>query len=174
MESQRVDRSACTPPFTSQSSSTSGTHSDLPRPRYFVARKDGTITPLIAVDELPDTLRIVGIPAIMSPAATLNMVSLGVLDRSQHRYVVEISDLSLSSTLGKHSPLLLAHGSNSSIPDKLLVAPNGGAHKGMAGSAAKGVEQWRQDVKSIDETQVSWCRGVCRSIPSTDLQKRLP
>lgn len=151
MESQ----STCTPPFTSQSSPTSGTHSDLPRPRYFVARKDGSITPLIAVDELPDTLRIVGVPATMSPAATLNMMSLGVVDRSQHRYVVDLSDLSLASNLGKQSPPSVAHGSNSSIPDKLLPPSNGEPHKPTADSGAKGVEQWRQDVKSIDETQVS-------------------
>lgn len=154
MESQG-EQSSITPPFTSQSSPASGTSSDLPRPRYFVARKDGTLTPLIAVDELPCSLRIVGVPATISPAATLNMMSLGVVDRSQHKYTVETSEISIDSNPGKLSPPLVAHGSNSSIPGKPLAAPNEELHKGTASSGAKGVEQWRQEVKTIDETQVS-------------------
>lgn len=132
----------------------SGTQSDSPRPRYFVARSDGTLTPLIAVDELPDSVRIAGVPATISPAATMNMMSLGVVDRSQHRYTVSTSDPSAGSNPGKLSPPSLAHASNSSIPEKPLAASNE-VHQGTTDSGAKGVEQWRQDVKSIDETQVS-------------------
>lgn len=152
MESQG-EQSSRTPPFTSQSSP--APISDRPRPAYFVARKDGTLTPLIAVDELPDSLRIIGVPASITPAATLNMMSLGVVDRSQHKYTIETSDISSGSNPDKLSPPSLAHGSSSSIPEKPLVASNGEVHKGTTDSGAKGVEQWRQDVKSIDETQVS-------------------
>lgn len=159
MESQG-EQSTHTPPFASQPSPASVTSSDLLRPRYFVVRKDGTLTPLIAVDELPDSLRIIGVPPTVSPAATLNMMSLGVVDRSQHKYMVETSDISVGSNPGKLSPPLVAHGSNSSIPEKPLVASNGEVHKGTTGSGAKGVEQWRQDVKSIDETQASCVQVV--------------
>ncbi|MCJ1462765.1 hypothetical protein MMC07_001368 [Pseudocyphellaria aurata] len=153
MESQG-DQSVCTPPFTSQPSPSLGTNSDLPRPRYFLARQDGTITPLVAVDELPDTVRIVGAPATISPAATVNMMSLGLVDRSQHKYIVETSTISVDSNPGKLSPPSIAQGSNSSIPEKPHVASNE-VHKGTTDSGAKGVEQWRQDVKSIDETQAA-------------------
>lgn len=130
----------------------SGTQSDSPRPRYFVARSDGTLSPLIAADELPDSVRIVGVPATISPAATMNMMSLGVVERSQNKYTISTSDCSVGSNPGKLSPPSLAHGSSSSIPEKPLAST---VRQGTTDAGSKGVEQWRQDVKSIDETQVS-------------------
>ena len=62
--------------------------SDSPRPQFFVARADGTITPLIAVDELPVAIQIKGVPAAISPADTQNMTSLGLKERSNQRYTV--------------------------------------------------------------------------------------
>ncbi|KAL9013881.1 MAG: hypothetical protein Q9173_001458 [Seirophora scorigena] len=59
------------------------------RPHYFISRPDHTITPLIAVDELPDHIRIIGVPAVMSQADTHAMMSLGVKERSISRYDVQ-------------------------------------------------------------------------------------
>lgn len=47
---------------------------------------------MIAVDELPSSIRIVGVPAIITPAGTQNMTSLGLKERSTERYVVLSAD----------------------------------------------------------------------------------
>ena len=53
-----------------------------PKPRYFVTRPDRTISPLIALDELPDNVNISGIPKAITSAETAFMFSLGVAERS--------------------------------------------------------------------------------------------
>ncbi|CAF9917811.1 MAG: hypothetical protein HETSPECPRED_003596 [Heterodermia speciosa] len=63
-----------------------------PRPQFFVARADGLLTPMIAVDELPSWIRIVGVPATITPAGTQNMTSLGLKERSTERYLVLSAD----------------------------------------------------------------------------------
>lgn len=148
------DQAVRTPP-TSQSTPVSGTTSDPPRPCYFISRNDGTLTPLIAVDELPASIRIIGAPAVISPAATVNMMSLGVKDRSQYKYNVETSDSCIDSHSGKLSLDSVTIKSEPSVLEKPLEAPNGGAKRQKVDSGAKGVEEWRQSVKTIDETQVS-------------------
>ena len=47
---------------------------------------------MIAVDELPSSIRIVGVPATITPAGTQNMTSLGLKERSTERYVVLSAD----------------------------------------------------------------------------------
>lgn len=61
---------------------------NYPRPHWFLVRPDNTITPLIAVDELPSNIRIVGIPAAMSLIDTKSMESVGVRERSTGTYDV--------------------------------------------------------------------------------------
>ena len=63
--------------------------STSPHPRCFITRSDGIMTPLIAVDELPNYVRIVGVSATMTPAETQGMLSLGVISRSEGRYIVQ-------------------------------------------------------------------------------------
>lgn len=69
-----------------------------PRPHFFISRPDHSITPLIAVDELPDYVRINGVPAIMTQADTQAMMSLGVKERSLGQYEVQVVELSRSSS----------------------------------------------------------------------------
>lgn len=59
-----------------------------PRPHWFLVRPDNTITPLIAVDELPANIHIVGVPAAMSLVDTKSMESVGVRERSVGAYDV--------------------------------------------------------------------------------------
>lgn len=62
---------------------------ELQRPQaviWAVAREDGTMTPLNAVDELPSTVQIAGVPAILSPTGTIDMVSFGLKERSSQCY----------------------------------------------------------------------------------------
>ena len=49
----------------------------LSRARYFVARDDGTLAPLIAVDELSPSISIDGVPRTITYADTVGMTSLG-------------------------------------------------------------------------------------------------
>ena len=119
--------------------------SSSPRPQYFVAREDGTLTPLIAVDELPLTLQIAGAPATISPAGTQNMVSLGLKERSSHRYTV--------SFLGHADSIATASAATSSVeelrrPVEEIGVPATRVMKKGGLSGIAGVENWRRGVKS--------------------------
>lgn len=69
-----------------------------PRPHFFISRPDHSITPLIAVDELPDYVRISGVPPVMTQADTQAMMSLGVKERSSGQYDVQVVKYSDSSS----------------------------------------------------------------------------
>lgn len=56
---------------------------------------------MIAVDELPSSFRIVGVPATITPAGTQNMISLGLQERSNQRYVVESTEQTLAAVTAK-------------------------------------------------------------------------
>lgn len=75
-----------------------------PRPHFFISRPDHTITPLIAVDELPDHIRINGVPALMSQADTQAMMSLGVKERSIGYYDVHLVKSLSSSSRSAEGP----------------------------------------------------------------------
>ncbi|KAL8675386.1 MAG: hypothetical protein Q9168_000217 [Polycauliona sp. 1 TL-2023] len=59
-----------------------------PRPQWFLVRPDNTITPLIAVDELPPNIHILGVPAVMDLVDTKSMESVGLRERSVGTYHV--------------------------------------------------------------------------------------
>ncbi|MCJ1282755.1 hypothetical protein MMC26_002080 [Xylographa opegraphella] len=61
----------------------------MPRPRHFIHRADGTMTPLVALDELPDFIQIKNVPARLSVAETQGMTSLGLESRSLGSYQVD-------------------------------------------------------------------------------------
>lgn len=93
-------------------------------PAYFVERPDGTFTALIEVDQLPDLIRIRGLPPKLSAAETIGMTSVGVKKESQRKYCIETADSSgklSSSELSKHK----AHGNTSVAPTITLssIAP---------------------------------------------------
>ncbi|KAL8829000.1 MAG: hypothetical protein Q9191_002265 [Dirinaria sp. TL-2023a] len=114
--------------------------SNSPRPQYFVAREEGTLTPLIAVDELPPTVHIAGVPAKITHADTQNMISLGVKERSSQRYVVSMTDQAPRT------------------PAKSAAAPLDGEIKSSTaengGAAKPSVEKWRRGVKTKAPVQV--------------------
>ena len=138
-----------TPPATP---STPSAMLPSPRPRYFITRSDGTLSPLIAVDELPSSVRIVGVPAILSPAETQGMMSLGVENHSQHHYTVESLEMSL---FAKPSAVEAAAISSPALSDQNYKAPDTKLLQKPVVPDVERVESWRQNVKSIDETQVS-------------------
>lgn len=64
------------------------------RPAYFVERLDGTFTALIEVDQLPDFIRIRGLPSKLAAVDTGGMTSVGVKEGNQKKYSIDIADIS--------------------------------------------------------------------------------
>lgn len=58
-------------------------------PQFFCSRPNGSLTPLIAVDELPSHITIRGVPRVLSPADTQGMTSLGSVSQRPHVYVID-------------------------------------------------------------------------------------
>ena len=150
--------------------------SDSSRPRYFLVRDDGTLTPLVAVDELPASIRILGVPAVLSYANTQGMVSLGVAARSERRYILESSTYSSPNRIGTPSSGQPAMISRPDATEEQVKASDGGIVRNEAsriqrghgtqaaspnaavlipGQSGQQVETWRQGVSSgVDEIQV--------------------
>ena len=150
--------------------------SDSPRPLYFLVRNDGTLTPLVAVDELDSSLHILGAPAVLSYANTKGMISLGVAARSERQYIVETSTQSFPN--GVENPLFGQSAVNGSpkTPEKRLQATNGGTGEDgishieggngvqesppkaavpLTGQSEQKVEHWRQGVSNgVEDIQV--------------------
>ena len=132
--------------------------SSSPRPQYFVAREDGTLTPLIAVDELPSSVNILGVPATMTHADTQNMVSLGLRERCSQRYVVSSTDRSpateaVSATTRSSGEIKISAEQQPSARNTNGPVENGGTGKAT-------VEKWRRGVKvkrdaEVDTAQVN-------------------
>lgn len=88
-------------------------------PAYFVERPDGTITALIEVDQLPDSIRIRGLPPKLSASETTGMTSVGVKKESQRKYCIETADIPgkfCFSDLSEHK----THGNTSATPPTTL------------------------------------------------------
>ncbi|KAL8732184.1 MAG: hypothetical protein Q9166_002931 [cf. Caloplaca sp. 2 TL-2023] len=84
-----------------------------PTPHWFLVRPDRTITPLIAVDELPSGVRIAGVPAVISLIDTKSMESVGVRERSISRYDVKLATSSHDgSSSEEHATISAGSGSD--------------------------------------------------------------
>ncbi|PYH90193.1 hypothetical protein BO71DRAFT_335028 [Aspergillus ellipticus CBS 707.79] len=59
------------------------------RPQFFCTRPNGTLTPLVAVDELPSHISIRGASRALAASETQGMTSLGTLNPRAQSYVVE-------------------------------------------------------------------------------------
>ncbi|KAL8915587.1 MAG: hypothetical protein Q9171_000152 [Xanthocarpia ochracea] len=119
-----------------------------PRPHWFLVRPDNTITPLIAVDELPPSIHIAGVPAAMSLADTKSMESVGVRGRSSGTYDAEAREIlsePLSSTLVQPP---VDKTNYEEAPKTTETKPCR-----VQDEEASNVEKWRQDVENPDETQ---------------------
>lgn len=54
-----------------------------PRPGYFIVRKTGQVVPLVAVDELPPGVDLIGVPRNLDLVETGGMLNLGLQGGSQ-------------------------------------------------------------------------------------------
>ncbi|KAL9608402.1 MAG: hypothetical protein Q9167_006765 [Letrouitia subvulpina] len=125
-----------------------------PKPRFFVSRPDNTITPLIALDELPSSIRLTGVPTIMSAAETTGMMSLGVEERSSGRYMIDMTER--SSTPNSEKPWTHV---SSQQQVGLLKVPHEGMNEGIKKAEnetpAECKEKKTQGLPSIDNTQAA-------------------
>ncbi|KAL2835203.1 hypothetical protein BDW59DRAFT_156023 [Aspergillus cavernicola] len=99
--------------------------SSSPRPRFFCTRPNGTVTPLIAVDELPTHISIRGIPRVLSFNDTEGMTSLGTVSPRGHFYTVEGTTPAVSrpSSTGAMSHRTRSHDLHTSLM-RLLADEN--------------------------------------------------
>ena len=124
--------------------------SGSPRPEYFVARADGTLTPMIAVDELPSTILILGAPATITPAGTQNMISLGLKERSPQPYVVQVAEDAHTTSDAQAS--LTIH-SKQLVEEKEVVKGPGSEDSKSAKTA--GTEPSKSEDNTIDEDKAN-------------------
>jgi hypothetical protein len=59
------------------------------RPQHFITRQNGTMVPLVALDELPATVSIRGVPRALSPYDVAGMTALGTVESQHRQYVVD-------------------------------------------------------------------------------------
>jgi len=59
------------------------------RPQHFISRHNGVLTALIAVDELPPSIAIRGVPRVLSQSDTHGMTSLGMVNARGQFYIVD-------------------------------------------------------------------------------------
>lgn len=59
------------------------------RPQFFCTRPNGTVTALMAVDELPPHVSIRGVPRVLSANDTQGMTSLGTVNGRSQTYIVD-------------------------------------------------------------------------------------
>lgn len=59
------------------------------RPQHFLTRQNGTMVPLVALDELPSTVSLRGVPRTLSSYDVAGMTGLGTVESQHRRYVVD-------------------------------------------------------------------------------------
>lgn len=79
----------------------SSTQPRVPWPKYFVSRPDGTKSPLVAADELPCNISIVGLPTTISIEQTFRMTHVGIQERDP--YPATAFKLGISGSSLQHS-----------------------------------------------------------------------
>lgn len=111
--------------------------------RFFIERDNGSLVPLVPADELPDDVRLVGVPLSLSASQAKNMVFLGY-DSSARRKYSHVGSLSIKESVApipvamKYTPEAVPD--NSHVPkvgrssfgcflptDMILTAPSGPA-----------------------------------------------
>jgi hypothetical protein len=60
------------------------------KPQYFIYRQNGSMVPLIAMDELPPNVQIRGVSRTIPPSDTAGMMCIGEVDARHGYYVVDV------------------------------------------------------------------------------------
>lgn len=70
------------------------------RPLHFLSREDGTLTALVAVDELPHYISIRGVPRTLNHSDTQGMTSLGTVKSRGQFYLIDSAIQHTSKSVG--------------------------------------------------------------------------
>jgi hypothetical protein len=100
------------------------------KPQYFIYRPNGSMVPLIAMDELPPNVQIRGVSRTLPPCDTAGMMCIGEVAARHGYYVVDVPatqnntnsilvDRSLSASM--HAPAT-ENNTNGSLVDRVLSA----------------------------------------------------
>ncbi|KAK3309652.1 uncharacterized protein B0T15DRAFT_10310 [Chaetomium strumarium] len=93
----------------------------VPRPQFFVVRPDtktssadgrvytvhGAIVPLVAVDELPEWLDLVGVPRGLTAKQTVGLYNLGTVSKGDGSYAVNIHRASTAGSAARDSSIAM-------------------------------------------------------------------
>lgn len=99
-ESRKANMDTCTEPRTANphTGQSSSPQPRVPWPKYFVSRPDGTKSPLIAADELPCNISIVGLPTNISTEQTFGMMHVGIGEREPYPATTYRREIARSSS----------------------------------------------------------------------------
>lgn len=81
-------------------------------PTYFVTRPDGNRTALVEVDQLPASIKIVGVSANLPAVDAANMTYVGTKDWASFNYIIETVAFSHSTNSSVGTESLLLSGSS--------------------------------------------------------------
>ena len=121
-----------------------------PKPRYFAVRDDGSLTPLIAVDELPSYVQIHGVSRTLTAADTNGLISLGPVPKSNSRYILQI----LETTHANHMEGLAVKSMRpfASASEVSEIASN--VEDSAVGFAPRRIREWVKGQSSGDDKEV--------------------
>ncbi|KAG9232922.1 hypothetical protein BJ875DRAFT_62862 [Amylocarpus encephaloides] len=146
-----------------------------PRPSYFLVRNTGEVVPLIAVDELPPSVSLVGVPRALNLEDTIGMLNLG-LQRSSEAFYHVVKEESKTREKGASKSLVEATATttaktqpvpnrsstsmNSTYPDP---PPNSPAVSPKSTSLATPSTGPRTDLNTKPQICRHWClHGICK------------
>jgi hypothetical protein len=128
----------------------------MPGLQVFAMRPDGTMTALIAIDDLPELFKIDGVPVTLTPDQTLGLKCIGLLQKISENFTLRclaphkdistdhsVSDATLEAKTGvsvQRPSVPSVHRSSVVVDDQPKV------HIPKA-SAVNPIEHWRQEVR---------------------------
>ena len=92
------------------------------RPQFFCTRPDGSLTPLVAVDELPANVTIHGAPRIITAGETQGMTSCGLATQRAEPWSVEGYPKSSEAALPDMHSLLVQLITDKNVPEDMQAS----------------------------------------------------
>ncbi|KAJ5544736.1 Zinc finger CCCH-type [Penicillium sp. DV-2018c] len=122
------------------------------RPQFFCSRPDGTLTPLIALDELPTGISVCGVSRTLTAGETQGMTSCGLAAQRPENWVIDgVPQPSPNEQATETQQLMLQVMTNAKVPEEIrnsarkilcnevdrLGAPTGDGHASSNGMSSE-------------------------------------